>query len=200
MLVNNASALVRGGVSWETAPDAIDVLLDVNLRGTLNCLAAVVPGMKARGLGHVVNLGSTSGTRPLPGMPVYAMTKAAIHNLGQTLRLDLHGSGRAGERDLAGPGRDRRASRPGGRSRRGPPAASTSGFECLQPADIAEAVMFVAGRAAAHGCELHGDRAHRPVLRRLAVPSQALTRRSPASSPIESAVKPIFFTIGPQRS
>ena len=62
ILVNNASAPVRGGVSWETAPDDIDALMDVNLRGTLNCLAAVVPGMKARGLGHIVNLGSTSGT------------------------------------------------------------------------------------------------------------------------------------------
>ena len=74
ILVNNASAPVRGGLSWETAPDDIATLMDVNLRGTLNCLAAVVPGMRARGLGHIVNLGSISGTWALPGMPVYAMT------------------------------------------------------------------------------------------------------------------------------
>ncbi len=66
VLVNNASALVRATASWETAPDDIDALLDVNLRGTLNCLAAVVPGMKARGLGHIVNLGSTSAPGPSP--------------------------------------------------------------------------------------------------------------------------------------
>ena len=85
VLINNASALARSTASWETAPDDIDALMDVNLRGTLNCLAAVVPGMKARGLGHIVNLGSTSGTWPLPGMPVYAMTKAAILSMTKTL-------------------------------------------------------------------------------------------------------------------
>ncbi|KAK6025001.1 oxidoreductase, short chain dehydrogenase/reductase family protein [Ostertagia ostertagi] len=144
VLVNNASAPVRGGVSWETPPDDIDVLMDVNLRGTLNCLAAVVPGMKARGLGHIVNLGSTSGTAPLPGMPVYAMTKAAIHNLSQTLRLDLHGSGvRVSE---ISPGRVETGAHLGlmedreeGRRR------FYEGFETLQPGDIAEAVMFVLG-------------------------------------------------------
>ena len=45
ILVNNASALVRGGLSWETAPDDIDALTAVNIKGTLNCLAATVPGM-----------------------------------------------------------------------------------------------------------------------------------------------------------
>ncbi|MBN9537635.1 MAG: SDR family NAD(P)-dependent oxidoreductase, partial [Alphaproteobacteria bacterium] len=65
VLINNASStLARSTASWETAPADIDALLDVNLRGTLNCLAAVVPGMKARGFGHIVNLGSTSGTSP----------------------------------------------------------------------------------------------------------------------------------------
>lgn len=142
ILVNNASALVRAAASWETAPDDIDALMDVNLRGTLNCLAATVPGMKARGLGHVVNLGSTSGTWTIPGMPVYAMTKAAIHNLTTTLRLDLHGSGvRVSE---IAPGRvetgahlaladDRDAGR----------RLFYDGFETLQPTDIAEAILFV---------------------------------------------------------
>ena len=82
ILVNNASALVRGGVSWETAPDAIDALTAVNIKGTLNCLAAAVPGMKARGRGHIVNLGSIAAVSPISGMPVYAMTKAAIRRLG----------------------------------------------------------------------------------------------------------------------
>jgi NADP-dependent 3-hydroxy acid dehydrogenase YdfG len=144
VLVNNASALVRATASWETAPDDIDALMDVNLRGTLNCLAATVPGMKARGLGHIVNLGSTAGTSALPGMPVYGMTKAAIHNLTGTLRLDLHGSGvRVSE---IAPGRVETGAHlaltedPDEGRRR-----FYDGFETLQPADIAEAVMFVLG-------------------------------------------------------
>lgn len=144
VLVNNASALVRGTPSWETTPDDLDALLDVNLRGTLNCLAATIPGMKARGLGHIVNLGSTSGTWPIPGMPAYAMTKAAIHNLSHTLRLDLHGSGvRVTE---ISPGRVETGAhlvlmedRDEGHRR------FYEGFETLQPGDIAEAVMFVLG-------------------------------------------------------
>ena len=74
ILVNNASALVRGGLSWETAPDAIDQLTAVNIKGALNCLAATVPGMKARGRGHIVNLGSIAAVSPIPGMPVYALS------------------------------------------------------------------------------------------------------------------------------
>jgi NADP-dependent 3-hydroxy acid dehydrogenase YdfG len=127
ILVNNASASVRSTASWEAAPDDIDALMEVNIKGALHCLAATVPGMKARGLGHIVNLSSIAAGWPIPGMPVYAMTKAALRNLSQTLRLDLHGSGvRVSE---IAPGRQR----------------FYEGFECLQPDDIAEAVMFVLG-------------------------------------------------------
>jgi NADP-dependent 3-hydroxy acid dehydrogenase YdfG len=100
--------------------------------------------MKARGLGHVVNLSSIAAAWPIPGMPVYAMTKAALRNLSQTLRLDLHGSGvRVSE---IAPGRVETGvhlalleDREEGRRR------FYEGFECLQPDDIAEAVMFVLG-------------------------------------------------------
>ncbi|MGZ5906171.1 MAG: SDR family oxidoreductase, partial [Reyranella sp.] len=144
VLVNNASASVRSTVSWQAAPDDIDALMEVNIKGTLHCLAATVPGMKARGLGHIVNLSSIAAAWPIPGMPVYAMTKAALRNLGQTLRLDLQGSGvRVSE---IAPGRVETgahlallADREEGRQR------FYEGFECLQPDDIAEAVMFVLG-------------------------------------------------------
>ena len=77
-------------------------------------------------------------------MPVYAMTKAALRSLSQTLRLDLHGSGvRVSE---IAPGRVETGAhlalledREEGRRR------FYEGFECLQPDDIAEAVMFVLG-------------------------------------------------------
>lgn len=144
ILINNASAAVRGGTSWQTAPDDIDQLLDVNLKGTLNCLAATVPGMKARGRGHVVLMGSIAAAWPVPGMPVYAMTKAALRNLGQTLRLDLHGSGvRVSE---IAPGRVETGAHlallddPDEGRRR-----FYEGFDSLQPDDIAEAIMFVLG-------------------------------------------------------
>ena len=144
VLINNASASVRSTASWEAAPGDIDALMEVNIKGALHCLAATVPGMKARGLGHIVNLSSMAAAWTIPGMPVYAMTKAALRNLSQTLRLDLHGSGvRVSE---IAPGRVETgahlallADREEGRQR------FYEGFECLQPDDIAEAVMFVLG-------------------------------------------------------
>jgi NADP-dependent 3-hydroxy acid dehydrogenase YdfG len=142
VLVNNASPLVRSAPAWETSPEDIDTLVDVNVRGTLNGLAATVPGMKARGRGHIVNLGSTAGTWILPGMPVYALTKAAIHHLSQTLRFDLHGSGvRVSE---IAPGRVETgahltlvADPEEGRRR------FYEGYESLLAEDIAEAIAFV---------------------------------------------------------
>ena len=126
VLVNNASASVRSTASWEAAPDDIDALMEV------------------RGLGHIVNLSSMAAAWTIPDMPVYAMTKAALRNLSQTLRLDLHGSGvRVSE---IAPGRVETgahlallADREEGRQR------FYEGFECLQPDDVAEAVMFVLG-------------------------------------------------------
>ena len=161
---------MRATASWEAAPDDIDALMEVNIKGALHCLAATVPGMKARGLGHIVNLSSIAAAWPIPGMPVYAMTKAALRNLSQTLRLDLHGCGvRVSE---ISPGRvetgahlalleDREEGRPALLRRLRVPAARRH----------RRGRHVRAGRAAAHGRELHGDRADRPVLRRLAIPS-----------------------------
>jgi NADP-dependent 3-hydroxy acid dehydrogenase YdfG len=142
VLVNNASPLVRSTPSWEAAPEDIDALVNVNIRGVLNGLAATVPGMKARGRGHIVNLGSMAGTWIFPGMPVYAMTKAAIHSLSHSLRLDLHGSGiRVSE---IAPGRVETGAhlalmpdREEGRRR------FYEGYESLLAEDIADAIAFV---------------------------------------------------------
>ena len=93
VLINNAAAPARPVPAWEAEPADIQAIIDVNIQGALNCLAATVPGMRQRGLGHVVQIGSTGGTWTIPGMPIYAMTKAALHSMARTLRLDLHGSG-----------------------------------------------------------------------------------------------------------
>ncbi|HET9620486.1 MAG TPA: SDR family NAD(P)-dependent oxidoreductase, partial [Kofleriaceae bacterium] len=52
-----------------------------------------LPGMVARGRGHVINLGSVAGTYPYPGGNVYGATKAFVHQFSLNLRSDLHGSG-----------------------------------------------------------------------------------------------------------
>lgn len=67
-------------------PEHLDLVIDVNIKGTFNCAQAVVRFMKARGGGAIVNFSSIGGrsTSPVTGIP-YAAAKAGV--LGLTRRL-----------------------------------------------------------------------------------------------------------------
>ncbi len=67
--------------------------MDVNYLGALYVLDAVLPAMRARGLGHLSLVGSVAGYSGLPNSLAYGPTKAALINLAETLYLDLHGHG-----------------------------------------------------------------------------------------------------------
>ena len=75
--------------------DLDDVLrhVDVNYKGALYVLDAVVAPMVARGQGHISLVGSVAGFRGLPNALAYGPTKAALINLAETLYLDLKGKG-----------------------------------------------------------------------------------------------------------
>ncbi len=63
--------------------------IDVNLMGVVNSLAAILPGMMARGLGHLVIVSSVAGYRGLPRSLSYGASKAALNNLAESLKLDV---------------------------------------------------------------------------------------------------------------
>jgi len=63
--------------------------VEVNYLGVCNALDAILPGMIARGCGHIAITASISGYRGLPGSLAYAPTKAALINLAEILRLEL---------------------------------------------------------------------------------------------------------------
>src|SRR5690606_32459857 len=65
---------------------------DVNLKAVCYGIRAVVPGMLARGRGHVLLLGSTAGHEVYPGGVVYCATKRAVLALAEGLKMDLHGT------------------------------------------------------------------------------------------------------------
>lgn len=65
----------------------------VNYIGALNLLAAVLPGLVARGGGHVSLTASVAGFRGLPQSLAYGPTKAALTNLAEVLYADLHARG-----------------------------------------------------------------------------------------------------------
>ena len=74
-----------------TAFDLQDMLQHerVNYTGALHMLAAVLPGMLARGSGHISLVSSVAGYRGLPNGLAYGPTKAALINLAETLYMDL---------------------------------------------------------------------------------------------------------------
>ena len=78
-----------------TAFDLQDMLQHerVNYTGALHMLAAVLPGMLARGSGHISLVSSVAGFRGLPNGLAYGPTKAALINLAETLYIDLRDAG-----------------------------------------------------------------------------------------------------------
>jgi 3-hydroxy acid dehydrogenase/malonic semialdehyde reductase len=93
VVVNNAG--IGRGLSklHEGSAADWDEMIDTNVKGLLYVTRAVVPGMVARGRGHVVNLGSVAGHEVYPGGAVYCATKHAVDAITRGLRMDLLGSG-----------------------------------------------------------------------------------------------------------
>jgi NADP-dependent 3-hydroxy acid dehydrogenase YdfG len=76
---------------WDAGKVA--TMVDVNLTGAARVIGEVLPGMLERKRGHIVLTGSLSGFRGLPGAVGYGATKAGIMSLGETMRIDLRGTG-----------------------------------------------------------------------------------------------------------
>ena len=92
ILINNAG-LSRGlDKLYEGKLQDWDEMIDTNVKGLLYVTRAVVPGMVARGRGHIVNLGSTAGRVTYPNGAVSCATKAAERSITEGLREDLLGT------------------------------------------------------------------------------------------------------------
>jgi NADP-dependent 3-hydroxy acid dehydrogenase YdfG len=92
VLVNNAGVMPLGAFLDE--PDPISrATIDVNVWGLIHGMRLVLPGMVARGNGHVVNIASMAGKIPFPGMAVYNASKFAAVGLTAAVRRELRRSG-----------------------------------------------------------------------------------------------------------
>ncbi len=140
IVVNNAG-LGRGFEPlFQASREDIEATLDTNVLAAAHVLRAVVPGMVARGKGHIVNIGSVAGLYPIVSS-VYGASKGAIHLLSQNLRIELKGSGvRVTE---ICPGRvsteffDAAIDDPDMRAK-----IKHTGIEELTPEDIGDAIVF----------------------------------------------------------
>jgi NAD(P)-dependent dehydrogenase (short-subunit alcohol dehydrogenase family) len=87
-LVNNAGYGMAGAIE-ETGLDQIRALFEVNVFAGIAMIQAVLPGMRARRAGHIVNITSVSGLAPWSGTAIYGASKYAMQCIGLTLRDEL---------------------------------------------------------------------------------------------------------------
>ncbi|HET9073411.1 MAG TPA: SDR family NAD(P)-dependent oxidoreductase [Solirubrobacteraceae bacterium] len=92
ILIANA-ALPGSGTFMELQSLQIDTILEVNLRAPIALAHALVPGMLARGRGHVVFISSLSGKAASPAASLYNATKFGLRGFSLGVREDLHASG-----------------------------------------------------------------------------------------------------------
>ncbi|HXV94856.1 MAG TPA: SDR family oxidoreductase [Pseudonocardia sp.] len=85
--VNNAG-VARAGKSWEHSDDDVDAVVRTNLLGVVHGSRTAVEAMRAGG-GHLLNIASMSGHGPVPGLAVYAATKAGVVNFTTSLQGEL---------------------------------------------------------------------------------------------------------------
>ncbi|MEP6503508.1 MAG: oxidoreductase [Betaproteobacteria bacterium] len=88
VLVNNAGYGLLGAVE-EASADEVRKLYETNVFGLLNVTRAVLPSMRERRSGHVVNISSVGGFRSGPGFGVYCSTKFAVEGLSEALHGEL---------------------------------------------------------------------------------------------------------------
>lgn len=91
VLVNNAGVDATGFLTDLTAED-LRRTIDLNLTAPLELCRQVLPGMLARGRGHLVNISSLAGVATFPGLAVYGGSKAGLTHATSGLRADLRDS------------------------------------------------------------------------------------------------------------
>ena len=87
-LVNNAGYGLVGAIEEVSLAEA-RALFDINVLAPISMIQAVLPGMRARRAGHIVNITSVSGFAPWAGTGLYGASKYAFECIGQTLAQEV---------------------------------------------------------------------------------------------------------------
>jgi serine 3-dehydrogenase len=145
ILLNNAG-LARGLAPLHEGEVADwEEMIDTNLKGLLYVTRTVLPGMVARGRGHVINIGSIAGHEVYPGGNVYCATKHAVAAVNRALAIDTLGTGvRVSSVDPGMVETEFSLVRFHGDAQRA--EGVYRGIEALRAGDVADAVLFCATR------------------------------------------------------
>jgi NADP-dependent 3-hydroxy acid dehydrogenase YdfG len=146
LLVNNAGLALGREPAQQSSLADWETMVATNVTGLLRLTHALLPGMAARGRGHVINVGSIAGHYPYPGGHVYAASKAFVHQLTMGLKADLIAT--AVRATVVEPGMVAGSEFSQVRFK-GDAARAKEQYEGtvpLQPADVAEAIAWVAAQ------------------------------------------------------
>jgi 3-oxoacyl-[acyl-carrier protein] reductase len=89
ILVNNAGTTHRNQPLLETDEASFDRVFRVNVKSIYHFIHAVVPVMRDAGGGVILNVGSTAGIRPRPGLTWYNASKGAVNLMSRSLAVEL---------------------------------------------------------------------------------------------------------------
>src|SRR4051812_2279823 len=89
VLLNSAGIIGPNRPLWETTPEEWHATFAVNVHGTVSMCRAVVPGMRERGWGRIVNFASMAGKDGNPNLSAYSASKAAVIGLTKALGKEL---------------------------------------------------------------------------------------------------------------
>ena len=88
VMINNAGLMPQAPLD-RLKVEEWDRMIDVNIKGVLYGIAAVLPYMKEQKSGHIINVSSVAGHKVGPGFAVYAATKHAVRALSEGLRQEV---------------------------------------------------------------------------------------------------------------
>lgn len=89
VVVNNAGTTYRNRPMLEVDEDTFDRVFAVNVKSIYHMAHAVVPMMRARQSGVILNIGSVAGIRPRPGLTWYNSSKGAVNVLSKSMAVEL---------------------------------------------------------------------------------------------------------------
>ncbi|KAA2237621.1 SDR family oxidoreductase [Salinarimonas soli] len=89
ILVNNAGVSHRNRPMLEVSEDEFDRVFAVNVKSIYLFARAAVPHFRERGGGVILNIGSTAGIRPRPGLAWYNASKGAVNLLSKSMAVEL---------------------------------------------------------------------------------------------------------------
>lgn len=89
IVVNNAGWTHKNGPLLDVDEATFDRVYDINVKSIFHMVHAVVPLMRSRRKGVILNVGSTAGIRPRPGLTWYNSSKGAVNLMSKSLAVEL---------------------------------------------------------------------------------------------------------------